>query len=75
LRKIYSKSLDTPETPDIVVRTTLPDAAVSGSLFAGARLRQVTDLGNALRHQLARLASGDVPLSGFTRHLAGVLIR
>ena len=32
-------------------------------MFVGVQLRQVTDVGSALRHQLARLTPGDVPLS------------
>jgi hypothetical protein len=32
-------------------------------MFVGVQLRQVADVGNALRHQLARLTPGDVPLS------------
>jgi hypothetical protein len=32
-------------------------------VFVGVQLRQVTDVGSALRHQLARLTPGDVPLS------------
>jgi hypothetical protein len=37
--------------------------AIIARVFAGVQLRQVTDVGSALHHQLARLAPADVPLS------------
>jgi Domain of unknown function (DUF222) len=40
-------------------------------MFAGVQVRQVTDVGNALRHQLARLVPADVPLSDAPTMWAG----
>jgi hypothetical protein len=42
---------------------SLNSSVIIARVFVGVQLRQVTDVGSALRHQLARLAPGDVPLS------------